>query len=61
MKKEMNEIIYSNIKSFIEEQQHFFNILWNKAIPAENKIKEIENSHIVLKIENGENLLNKRH
>ena len=55
-KRIISEIIYSNIKSFIEEQQHFFNILWNKAIPAENKIKEIENSHLVLKIENGENL-----
>jgi signal transduction histidine kinase len=55
-KKINSEIIYSNIKSFIEEQQHFFNILWNKAIPAENKIKEIENSHLILTIENRENL-----
>ena len=55
-KKIISEIIYSNIKSFIKEQQHIFNILWNKAIPAENKIKEIENSYIVLKIENRENL-----
>ena len=54
-KKIISEIIYSNIKSFIKEQQHIFNILWNKAIPAENKIKEIENSYIVLKIENREN------
>jgi two-component system, OmpR family, sensor histidine kinase VicK len=55
-KKIISEIIYSNIKSFIKEQQHIFNILWNKAIPADNKIKEIENSYIVLKIENRENL-----
>ena len=55
-KKIISEIIYSNIKSFIKEQQHIFNILWNKAITAENKIKEIENSYIVLKIENRENL-----
>ena len=55
-KKIISEIIYSNIKSFIKEQQHIFNILWNKAIPAENKINEIENSYIVLKIENRENL-----
>jgi signal transduction histidine kinase len=54
-KKIISESIYSNIKSFIKEQQHIFNILWNKAIPAENKIKEIENSYIVLKIENREN------
>ena len=55
-KKIISEIIYSNIKSFLEEQQHFFNILWNKAIPGENKIKEIENSHLFLKNENRENL-----
>jgi two-component system, OmpR family, sensor histidine kinase VicK len=34
--------IHSTIKSFIEEQQYFFDMLWNKAIPAEQKIKEIE-------------------
>jgi signal transduction histidine kinase len=34
--------IHSTIKSFIEQQQYFFDMLWNKAIPAEQKIKEIE-------------------
>ena len=34
--------IHSTIKSFIEQQQYFFDMLWSKAIPAEQKIKEIE-------------------
>jgi hypothetical protein len=33
--------IYSNVKEDIK-QQHVFDILWNKAIPAEQKIREIE-------------------
>jgi two-component system sensor histidine kinase VicK len=36
-------IIYSNAKEIIEHQQQFvFNSFWNRAIPAEQKIKEIE-------------------
>jgi hypothetical protein len=38
----LSEWIHSTVKSFIEEQQYFFNMLWSKAIPAEQKIKEIE-------------------
>jgi signal transduction histidine kinase len=51
-KKIISKVIYSNIKSFIEEQQYFFDILWNKAIPAEKKINEIEHSNPVVKTEN---------
>jgi len=47
-KKTTTEVIYSDIKSFIEEQQYLFDILWNKAIPAENKIKEIETNNIFI-------------
>jgi two-component system, OmpR family, sensor histidine kinase VicK len=36
------ELIRSNVKAFVEQQQYFFETLWNKAIPAEQKIKEIE-------------------
>src|SRR5918999_1914011 len=36
------EFIYSNVKSFVDQQQYFFEILWNKAIPAEQRIREIE-------------------
>jgi hypothetical protein len=36
------EIIYCNINSFVEQQQFFFDMLWNKAEPAEQRIREIE-------------------
>ena len=36
------EYIYSTVKSFVEQQQYFFDMLWNKAIPAKQRIKEIE-------------------
>ena len=36
------EIIYCNIDSFVEQQQYFFDMLWNKAETAEQKIREIE-------------------
>jgi len=34
--------IYSNIKEDIQQQQYVFEILWNKAIPAEQKLREIK-------------------
>ena len=34
--------IYSNVKEDIQQQQYVFEILWNKAIPAEQKMREIE-------------------
>ena len=36
------EIVYSNVKSIVEQQQYLFENLWNKAIPADHKISEIE-------------------
>ena len=36
------QLIYSNVKSFVEQQQYFFDMLWSKAISSEQKIKEIE-------------------
>ena len=38
----VSQLIYSNIKGVVEAQQTVFDTLWNKAIPAEQKIKEIE-------------------
>ena len=35
-------LILSNIPEIVEQQQFIFDILWNKAIPAEQVIKEIE-------------------
>ena len=36
------ELIRSNVKTFVDQQQFFFETLWSKATPAEQKIKEIE-------------------
>jgi two-component system sensor histidine kinase VicK len=36
------QIIFTNAKSFVEQQQYFFDMLWNKAIPSDQKIREIE-------------------
>src|SRR5207302_1750136 len=36
------QLIYCNVKSSVEAQQFLFNTLWNKAIPAEERITEIE-------------------
>ena len=37
-----SEYIISTMKSFVEQQQYFFDMLWSKAIPAKQRIKEIE-------------------
>jgi two-component system, OmpR family, sensor histidine kinase VicK len=40
--KSASQMIYSNVKEVVEHQLYVFDTLWNKAIPAEQKIKEIE-------------------
>jgi two-component system, OmpR family, sensor histidine kinase VicK len=35
-------LIESTVKGFVEQQQYFFDMLWRKAIPAKQRIKEIE-------------------
>ena len=35
-------LIYSNVKQIVRQQQYIFETLWNKAIPAEARIEEIE-------------------
>ncbi|HET7147511.1 MAG TPA: hypothetical protein VFI73_03345 [Candidatus Nitrosopolaris sp.] len=40
--KPASELIYSNMKEFVEHQQYVFDTLWNKSIPAEEKIREFE-------------------
>jgi signal transduction histidine kinase len=37
-----SHIIYSNFRGIIEQQQYLFNSLWDKSIPAEQRIEEIE-------------------
>jgi len=34
--------IFSNVKEIVEHQQYVFHTFWDKAIPAEQKIREIE-------------------
>ena len=36
------QLIHSNVKQLVEQQQSLFEIVWKKAIPAEQKIREIE-------------------
>jgi two-component system, OmpR family, sensor histidine kinase VicK len=38
----LHQVIYSNVKAILEQQQYVFETLWGKAIPAEGKVKEIE-------------------
>jgi two-component system sensor histidine kinase VicK len=38
----IQQIIYSNVKDIIEQQRYVFESFWNKAIPAKQRIKEIE-------------------
>jgi two-component system sensor histidine kinase VicK len=40
--KEKVVVIRSTSKEFVEQQQYLFDILWNKAVPAERKIMEME-------------------
>jgi two-component system sensor histidine kinase VicK len=35
-------LIFSNVREIAEQHQYFFKTLWNKAIPAEQRIREIE-------------------
>jgi two-component system, OmpR family, sensor histidine kinase VicK len=40
--KPLTQVIYSNVKEVVEQGQYIFDTLWNAAIPAERKIREIE-------------------
>jgi two-component system, OmpR family, sensor histidine kinase VicK len=37
-----SQIIYSNLQQIVEQQNYIFDTLWNKAIPAIKRIREIE-------------------
>jgi signal transduction histidine kinase len=41
------QLIRSNVRAFVEQQQYFFETLWAKSIPAEQRIKEIEEGRAV--------------
>jgi two-component system, OmpR family, sensor histidine kinase VicK len=36
------QVIYSNVKAILDQQQYVFETLWSKAIPADQKIRGIE-------------------
>ena len=40
--KPVTELIYSNVKEVVEQNQFIFETLWKKAMPAEHRIREIE-------------------
>jgi hypothetical protein len=37
-----SQIIYSNLREMVDQQNYIFDTLWNKAVPAINRIREIE-------------------
>jgi hypothetical protein len=41
-----SQIIYSNQKEIVDQHQYIFDTLWNKAVSAEQRIKEIEDGII---------------
>jgi two-component system sensor histidine kinase VicK len=40
--KPVQQLLYCDMKTIVEQQQYIFDTIWSKAIPAEQKIKEIE-------------------
>jgi two-component system, OmpR family, sensor histidine kinase VicK len=40
--KPLTQVIYSNVREVVEQGQYIFDTLWNNAMPAEQRIKEIE-------------------
>jgi hypothetical protein len=50
--KPLTQVIYSNVKEVVEQGQYIFDTLWNAAIPAEQKIREIEEGILKILIEN---------
>ena len=49
--KSFPHMVTSTVKVFVQQQQYFFNTLWEKAIPAELRIKEIEEGRPPEKLE----------
>jgi two-component system, OmpR family, sensor histidine kinase VicK len=49
--KSFPHMVTSTVKVFVQQQQYFFNTLWEKAIPAAQRIKEIEEGRAPEKLE----------
>jgi signal transduction histidine kinase len=43
----LQQVMYSNVKDIVEQQKYVFESFWNKAIPAENRIKELEEGFVM--------------
>jgi two-component system sensor histidine kinase VicK len=43
----IQQVIYSNVKDIVEQQKYVFESFWNKAIPADHRIKEIEEGFVL--------------
>ena len=43
-----SELIHSNVNQVVEHGQHIFDTLWSKAIPAEERLKELQDGNIPL-------------
>src|ERR687884_1483675 len=42
----IQQVIYSNVRDIVEQQRYVFESFWNKAIPAERRIREIEEGFV---------------
>jgi signal transduction histidine kinase len=38
----LTKLMVSNVSAFVKQQQYFFEMLWEKAIPADQRIRELE-------------------
>jgi two-component system, OmpR family, sensor histidine kinase VicK len=47
----LQQVIYSNVNGLLEQQQYVFDSFWSRSVPAEQKIKEIEEGVIIGKTE----------
>jgi two-component system, OmpR family, sensor histidine kinase VicK len=45
--KPLTMVIYSNVREVVEQGQYLFDTLWRSAIPAEKRIKEIEEGVVI--------------
>jgi two-component system, OmpR family, sensor histidine kinase VicK len=58
--KPASHVVYSNVQEVVEQGQYLFETLWNKAVPAEQRIREIEEGvehHETLVIDNSEEII----
>jgi two-component system, OmpR family, sensor histidine kinase VicK len=42
----LQQVIYTNVRDIVEQQKYVFESFWNKAIPADQRIKEIEEGFV---------------